>query len=255
MKREMDVNRQNNSSGGIVVRARQGVSQTAYRGGGLKSIAHLATLMAISLLAIATACSPSTVQAPPPTAEVADVAGTSSVNSMPILISEPSSQVSAAQLVSTSPRSTPGHVWAEPFIDADMVKILQSVAAESDHVHFEVPTDDGPAGFIGYFLDKSFVVRANVCPVCVSRDMDWEASTIVCGSCGTVFDAVSGIEKYGGPRFPKGLVPNTKSAGIITMSLVDLQSAFERSVSRESELLEAVEEPPAGNGLCCGAHP
>jgi len=218
------------------------------------SIGHLTALIAIPLLAIATACSPVVEQTPSP-AEVADVPDVSAVNLAPILISEPTSQVSAAQMVSTSPRSTPGHIWAEPYIDDGAVRILQSVAGEGDHVHFEVPADGGTADFIGFFIDKSFVVRANVCPVCRARDMDWEANMLACGSCGTVFDAVSGIEKYGGPRFPKGLVPNTKSSGIITMSLADLQSAFARSVAGESFLLEAIEEPPAGNGLCCGAHP
>jgi len=210
-------------------------------------------MVTIPLLVLVTACSNSTVEPASPAApQVTGTSATPSVTSPTDLLAALGDQVTADQLVSVSPKSTPGHIWAEPYIGDGAVKILQSVAMEGDHVHFEVPGDAGPIGFFGYFVSKSFLIRPAVCPNCGSLDVDYEAGTIKCGSCPATYEAVTGIATNGGPNYPKGWIPNTISYGVITMSLADLQEAFARSLAGESTILAAREALPAGSEYCCG---
>ncbi len=136
-----------------------------------------------------------------------------------------------------SSRSTRGHVWAEPIIDGDSVTVSLSVASLDDHVHFELPDGDAVVGFVAYFVDGQFLVRAEYCPACGSDKIEWGGSLVVCRSCGSTFDAVTG-EGDGEKDFPSGSIPYSIDGNSITLSLSDLTTAHARTVDGEATLLE-----------------
>ena len=136
-----------------------------------------------------------------------------------------------------SPRSTRGHVWAEPLIDGDSVTIPLGVASMDDHLHFEVPDGDSNDRFVAYFVEGQFVVRADYCPACGSERIEWGGSRVVCRSCDAKFDAVTG-EGDGEDGFPAGAVPYTIGDDSITLSLAELATAHVRTVDGEATLFE-----------------
>ena len=146
-----------------------------------------------------------------------------------------------ALLPGMSAKSTRGHVWAEPVIDGDKVAIALAVATFGDHVHFEVPDDEKVDGFIGYFCDDEFCVRANFCPLCHAERIESGWSLLVCRSCGVTFDTFTGESEGGTANFPYGTVPYTVDGDRIAMSLADLLEAHARTVAGEDTLFEEPE--------------
>jgi len=154
-------------------------------------------------------------------------------------------------------KSTRGHVWAEPVIDGDEVAIVLAVATLGDHVHFEVTDGETVDGFIGYFCEGEFCVRADVCPLCGAERIESGGSVLVCRSCGVIFDLVTGESEEGTANFPSGTVPCTIDGDFIKMSLDDLVVAHARTVAGEATLfeepvvLEAAEDDDSDRPACC----
>lgn len=140
-----------------------------------------------------------------------------------------------------SPRTTRGHIWAEPVIDGDTVWILHSVATLGDHVNLEVPSTSGVAGFIGYFANDEFYLRATACPNCGAERIEWGGSLVVCRSCSTTFDLVTGEASGEGRAYPLGMVPYNLEGDTIAMSLGDLVEAYARTASGGETLFEVPE--------------
>jgi nitrite reductase/ring-hydroxylating ferredoxin subunit len=61
-----------------------------------------------------------------------------------------------------------------------------------------VKTDIGELSVIAYRFDNKVFVRSNVCPPCNSIGFTLKNNTLVCDSCGTVFDAATGKGIEGG---------------------------------------------------------
>jgi len=140
-----------------------------------------------------------------------------------------------------SSRTTRGHIWAEPVIDGDTVWILHSVATLGDHVNLEVPSTSGVAGFIGYFANDEFYLRATACPNCGAERIEWGGSLVVCRSCSTTFDLVTGEASGEGRAYPLGMVPYNLEGDTIAMSLGDLVEAYAHTASGEETLFEVPE--------------
>jgi len=140
-----------------------------------------------------------------------------------------------------SSRTTRGHIWAEPVIDGDTVVVLHSVATLGDHVNLEVPANGGVAAFIGYFSNDNFYLRATVCPNCGAERIEWGGSLVVCRSCSTTFDLVTGEASGEGRGYPLGTIPYSLEGDTIAMSLGDLVEAYARTASGEETLFEVPE--------------
>jgi hypothetical protein len=140
-----------------------------------------------------------------------------------------------------SSRTTRGHIWAEPVIDGDTVVVLHSVATLGDHVNLEVPASGGVAGFIGYFSNDDFYLRATVCPNCGAGRIEWGGSLVVCRACSTAFDLVTGEASGVGRGYPSGNVPYTLVGDSISISLGDLVEAYARTTSGAATLFEVPE--------------
>ena len=159
--------------------------------------------------------------------------------------------------VGLSSRTTRGHVWAAPEIAGDTVVILHSVATLGSHVNLEVPVNSGTVGFIGYFSNEDFYLRATACPSCGAERIEWGGSLVVCRSCSTTFDLVTGEASGEGRGYPVGSVPYTVAGDTITMSLSDLVEAHARTAVGEDtlfEMPEVVEDEDRGDRSwprCC----
>ncbi len=204
---------------------------------------YVFTAAALLLLIATAACA-----APPPpvgtegeasSADVPAVEPPDGAAATAALTSGPAS--AGALLPGMSAKSTRGHVWAEPFMDGDDVAITLAVATLGDHVHFEVPDGERVVGFIGYFCDDEFCVRADFCPLCHAERIESGWSLLVCRSCGVTFDTFTGESEGGTANFPSGTVPYTVDGDRITMSLAHLLEAHARTVAGEDTLFEEPE--------------
>lgn len=91
--------------------------------------------------------------------------------------------------------------------------------------------------FMAYNLDGKYYVRANICVPCGSDYFTLKNGTLVCGSCGTVFNATTGAGMRGAPAcmtFTKKAVAYTTDGGSIVMNLNDLTKAFQDTLYRRS---------------------
>ncbi|AKB14952.1 Predicted membrane protein [Methanosarcina thermophila] len=84
---------------------------------------------------------------------------------------------------------------------------------------------------MAYQFDNKLFVRSNVCLPCNSIGFSLKNDTLVCDSCGTVFDAVTnkGIEGSC-VAFPKESISYTVSDDKITMKLEDVVAAHEKTI-------------------------
>ncbi|MGA9187972.1 MAG: Fe-S-containing protein [Methanosarcina sp.] len=121
--------------------------------------------------------------------------------------------------------------WITSQVNADQVSIPANSVNENTNVHFKVKTDIGELSVMAYRFDNKVFVRSNVCPPCNSIGFSLKNGTLVCDSCGTVFDAVTGKGIEGGcVAYPKESIPYTVSDGKITMKLSDVVAAHEKTI-------------------------
>ena len=84
---------------------------------------------------------------------------------------------------------------------------------------------------MAYRFDNKVFVRSNECVPCSSTGFTLKSGTLVCDSCGTVFDAVTGKGIEGGcVDYPKESIPYTISDGKITMKLDEVVAAHNRTI-------------------------
>lgn len=216
-------------------------------------IRRTTAIMLLPLLVLTTACSSPVTAGEPATAprvtEVPNV-GAPSSSTNPNEVPAPAADDQSHVGVST--RTIDGHVWAEPVVSGETIGILRSVASMEDHVHFEVPGENAPLAFVGYFVGPAFLVRPCICPSCGDEEVDWSDGALDCQSCPAVYDAVSGTAKEGGICYPAGLIPNRIMGDTIVMTLNDLVTAYERVVAGEGALAS-----DGGDGQvpsCCPNH-
>jgi nitrite reductase/ring-hydroxylating ferredoxin subunit len=121
--------------------------------------------------------------------------------------------------------------WITAEVSADQVSIPVSSVEENTNVHFNMNTDSEEIAVMAYQFNDEIFVRSNVCPPCGSIGFTLEKDTLVCDSCGTVFDAATGTGVEGGcVLFPKESIPYTVSDGNIVMKLDDVVAAHEKTV-------------------------
>jgi len=121
--------------------------------------------------------------------------------------------------------------WIETQVSGDSVSIPASSVEENKNVHFKVNTDSGEIAVMAYRFNDEVFVRSNVCPPCGSIGFTLDQGTLVCDSCGTVFDAMSGNGISGGcVAFPKEKIPYTVSDGNIVMKLNDVVEAHRKTI-------------------------
>jgi nitrite reductase/ring-hydroxylating ferredoxin subunit len=122
--------------------------------------------------------------------------------------------------------------WIEPQVLGDTVSIPVSEVEKNRNVHFNLKTQNGDMNFMAYVLDGEVYVRANVCPPCRSTGFSLQQSTLVCDTCGTVFDAETGAGINGAcVGYPKAAVAYEIRDGSIVMKGSDLLAAYQDTVN------------------------
>jgi nitrite reductase/ring-hydroxylating ferredoxin subunit len=121
--------------------------------------------------------------------------------------------------------------WITAQTNADQVSIPVKSVDDNTNVHFKVNTDIGELSVMAYRFNDKIFVRSNVCPPCSSIGFYLKNGTLVCDSCGTVFDAATGKGIEGGcVDYPKENIPYTISDGKITMKLDDVVAAHKKTI-------------------------
>jgi len=149
--------------------------------------------------------------------------------------------------------------WINPQVLGDIISIPISEVENDKIMHFEFTTQDKDMTFMAYDLSGEIYVRANICPPCRSIGFSLRQSTLVCDTCGTVFDAKTGAGINGAcVAYPKTAVAYEIRDGSIVMKGSDLLAAYQDTVN-PTQPGEAT-APSCHNGTdkttapgCCGS--
>ncbi len=151
--------------------------------------------------------------------------------------------------------------WINPQVLGGIISIPISEVENDRIIHFEFRAQDKDMTFMAYDLSGEIYVRANICPPCHSIGFSLQESTLVCDTCGTVFDAKTGAGINGAcVGYPKASVPYEINGGNITMQGTDLVIAYQDTIN-STQLGEATapschnstDKAPAP-GCCAGAN-
>jgi len=132
----------------------------------------------------------------------------------------------------TSAAGNPNNVTARQVkisgqLNGDYVSVPVSDVQKNINTRFAVNTATAQMYFMAYQYDNQMYVRADICPPCGSRSFKLTKGTLVCNSCGTVFDAVTGKGKSGYCiRYSKQPVTYQVSGDNIIMKMSDLVTAY-----------------------------
>lgn len=133
--------------------------------------------------------------------------------------------------VSTASASPVEGTWIDAQVTEDTASIPVKSIDDNTNVHFKVNTNIGEISVMAYKLDDQIFVRSNVCPPCGSIGFSLDKNTLVCDSCGTVFDATTGSGIEGGcVAYPKESIPYTVSDGNIVLKIDDVVAAHKKTV-------------------------
>lgn len=133
--------------------------------------------------------------------------------------------------ISTAGASPVEGTWIDAKVTENTVSIPLKSIDDNTNVHFKVNTEIGEISVIAYKLDDKIFVRSNVCPPCNSIGFALDKNTLVCDSCGTVFDAATGSGIEGGcVAYPKENIPYTISDGNIILKIDDVIAAHKKTV-------------------------
>jgi nitrite reductase/ring-hydroxylating ferredoxin subunit len=122
--------------------------------------------------------------------------------------------------------------WTNPQVLGDIISIPVSEVENDKIMHFEFTTQDKDMTFMAYDLSGEIYVRANICPPCRSIGFSLQQSTLVCDTCGTVFDATTGAGINGAcVDYPKAAVAYNMDNGNIIMNSIDLVAAYQDTVT------------------------
>jgi uncharacterized membrane protein len=114
----------------------------------------------------------------------------------------------------------------------DTVSIPLSEVKSRFNTRFAVSTPQGQASYMAYVWNGAVQVRADICPPCGSKSFKLTKGTLVCNSCGTVFDAVSGKGESGAcVRYSKESVAYQISGDSMVMKMADLTTAYTKTLA------------------------
>jgi nitrite reductase/ring-hydroxylating ferredoxin subunit len=117
-------------------------------------------------------------------------------------------------------------------VEGDTVSISLSQVQSRYNTRFALDTPKGQASYMAYVWNGTVYVRADICPPCGSRSYKLTKGTLVCNSCGTVFDALSGKGKSGAcVRYSKESVTYQVSGDSIVMTTADLTTAYNNTLT------------------------
>lgn len=119
-------------------------------------------------------------------------------------------------------------------VEGDTISIPLAPVQNSRNARFQAPTPSGDQPFMAYVLDNGqMYVRSALCPPCGSTDFSLKGNTLICGSCGTIFNATTGNGIGAGGScadYPKAAVAYQTSDGNIILKKADLSTAYQNTL-------------------------
>jgi nitrite reductase/ring-hydroxylating ferredoxin subunit len=117
-------------------------------------------------------------------------------------------------------------------LNGETVSISLSDVQKSINTRFRVASPTSDLTYMAYEYDGQLYVRADICPPCRSQSFTLKGDTLVCDSCGTVFDARTGAGKSGAcVAYPKASVTYQVQDGSLIMKGTDLVTAFNNTLN------------------------
>ena len=118
-----------------------------------------------------------------------------------------------------------------PTVSPDTVSIPKDIVQKNWNSHFLVNIPGGTMGFMAYVLNDEIYVRASSCPPCRGKTYSLDGNTLVCDTCGTTFNAKTGVGIAGAcVNYPKASVQYTVADGNIILKLSDLTVAYQNTL-------------------------
>ncbi len=121
----------------------------------------------------------------------------------------------------------------KPQINGDTVTIPVSDLDKYGNVNFKVKTATDVYSFMAYEYGDKTYVRSDVCVPCGSESFTLKNGTLVCDSCGTVFDVQTGAGVKGVTacqRYTKQPVAYQITGNDVVMKWADLSTAFQNTL-------------------------
>jgi nitrite reductase/ring-hydroxylating ferredoxin subunit len=146
-----------------------------------------------------------------------------------LAVSACSSQASAANRANSiiAKQST-----IEAQMNSNVVSIAVSDVEKYTNTRFLVNAATDPMSFMAYKYNNQLYVRADICPPCGSESFTLKNGTLVCDSCGTVFNAKTGSGIKGAcVKFTKQAVAFEIKDGNINLNSLDLTTAFQNTLT------------------------
>ncbi len=186
------------------------------------------TIVLLSLVTALAACAgqasasgPKQVPATPPAQLPPVVASTTTPQSLPVPAAAPAPKP-AVPIKATE---------ITPTITNDTVSIPVEVVRQNWNNHFLVKAPGGTMGFMAYILDNAIYIRASICPPCRGKTYALDGNTLVCDTCGTTFNANTGVGIAGAcVNYPKASVTYTVADGNLIMKVNDLTTAYQNTL-------------------------
>lgn len=141
----------------------------------------------------------------------------------------PSVTIRPSETKLTNTLIRPTWIGAEAIkVEGNSISIPLSEVDSGKMLHFGIT--DGQGGrmnFMAYGLNGETYARANVCPPCRSVGFSLLGDILICDSCGTRFDAITGNGISGACKdYPKAEVAHAISDGKLAMQYNDLVTAY-----------------------------
>ncbi len=122
--------------------------------------------------------------------------------------------------------------WVTAQITGDSASIPASEVVNNKMTHFGISTPAADMAFMAYELEDKTYVRSNICPPCRSIGFSLQGDTLVCDSCATTFETMTGEGIEGAcVDFPKAPVLYQLVDGNIVMAGGDLIAAHQNTLS------------------------
>jgi nitrite reductase/ring-hydroxylating ferredoxin subunit len=190
-------------------------------------------IVLLSLVSILTACAGQATAAG--TNQISTTASTPSASVTGLPAATPQSQLVPTAAPAPNPAPKPaGPIKVKeitPTVSIDIVSIPLKEVQDDWNTHFLVDAPGGKMGFMAYVLDNVIYVRASICPPCRGKTYTLVGDTLVCDTCGTTFNAKTGIGIAGAcVNYPKASVTYTVTNGNLAMKISDLSTAYQNTL-------------------------
>jgi nitrite reductase/ring-hydroxylating ferredoxin subunit len=122
--------------------------------------------------------------------------------------------------------------WIQPLVVGDSVIVPVSTIDKDIITHFKVKTSNKELTFMAYTYSDQVYTRADICPPCHSENFSLKDGTLVCDTCGSVFNATTGAGIGGACRaYPKAAATYEVKDGNIVMKVSDLSASFQKTLN------------------------